>query len=108
MFFMGRRPHGSAAQRASLLEGGDAARSHASAVTEGVLRAAEHKKESKTLVLTVGEGLAPSRRNLAVLRKKVQRIRLIGEFSDPFPGSVLPAAGRGEPLPYDADRAMRL
>ena len=79
-----------------------------SVAAEGVLRAAEHKKESKTLVFTVGEGLAPSRRNLAVLRKKVRRIRLIGEFSDPFPGSVLPADGRGEPLPYDADRAMRL
>ena len=85
-----------------------ASRLSESVAAEGVLRAAEHKKESKTLVLTVGESLAPSRRNLAVLRKKVRRIRLIGEFSEPFSGSMFPAAGRGEPLPYDADRAMRL
>ena len=79
-----------------------------SGAAEGVLRAAEHEKERNPPGFTVGEGLAPSRRNLAVLRKKVRRIRLIGEFSDPFPESVFPADGRGEPLPYDADRAMRL
>ena len=37
-----------------------ASRLSESVAAEGVLRAAEHKKESKTLALTVGEGLAPS------------------------------------------------
>ena len=84
-----------------------ASRLSESVAAEGVLRAAEHKKEQNPGPYRRG-GPCAFRRNLAVLRKKVRRIRLVGEFSDPFPGSVLPADGRGEPLPYDADWAMRL
>ena len=50
----------------------------------------------------------PSRQNTVILQKNVRRIRTICEFAEHFLEFIFPTAGRGEPLPYGANRAKCL